>query len=136
MLPIATRFVSMFSGVLAFAWVERRMGEDHGLSFDEPVLRWLLRKRTPELTRAVLFVTQLGSGRVLTAVSIVATVALWARGNRRAARFIAITASGAGLSNQGLKALYRRERPDVTLHLSQTTGFGFPSGHAMASAPI
>jgi undecaprenyl-diphosphatase len=136
MLRVATRFVTMFSGVLAFAWVERRMGEDHGLPFDEPLLRWLRRRRRPELTRAVLFVTELGSGRVLTVVSLISTAALWARGNRNAARYLALTAAGAGLMNRGLKELYRRERPDLTLRLSQTTGFAFPSGHAMASAAI
>ena len=136
MLKVATRFFTMFSGVLAFAWVERRMGEDHGLWFDEPVLTWLRRQRRPALTRVVLFVTDLGAGRFLTVVSVAATAALWARGNTRAARYVAITASGAGIMNQGLKALYRRERPDVTLRLSQTAGFAFPSGHSMASAAI
>lgn len=136
MLKVAVRFATMFSGVLAFAWVERRMGENHGLSFDEPLLGWLRRRRSPALTRAVLFVTELGSGRVLALVSVAATGALWARGNVRSARYVAITAAGAGLMNRGLKALYRRERPDVQLRLSQTAGFAFPSGHAMASAAI
>jgi membrane-associated phospholipid phosphatase len=135
-LRVATRFVTMFGGVLAFSLIERRVGEEHGLPFDEPMLSWLHRHRSPALTRAVMFVTELGSGRVLTLVSVAATVGLVLRGNPRAARYVAVTAAGAGLMNLGMKALYRRERPDVTLRLSQTTGFAFPSGHAMASAAI
>jgi membrane-associated phospholipid phosphatase len=133
---VATRFVTMFGGVLAFAEVERRMGEDHGLAFDEPMLAWLHRHRHPALTRAVVFVTELGSGPVLALISVAATGGLLLRGNPRAASYVAVTSAGAGLMNQGLKALYRRERPEVTLRLSQTTGFAFPSGHAMASAAI
>lgn len=135
-LEVATRFVTMFGGVLAFAEVERRMGEEHGLPFDEAILGWLHRYRHPALTRAVTFVTELGSGRVLTTISVASSTALFLRGNHRAARYVAVTAAGAGLMNAGMKALYRRERPDVKLRLSQTTGFAFPSGHAMASAAI
>lgn len=133
---VTTRFTTLFGGVLAFSLIERRLGEESGLAFDEKVLAWLHERRNPKLTRAVLFVTELGSGRFLGAISTAATIGLWIRGNHRAARYVAITAAGAGLMNQGLKALYRRERPDVRLRLSQTTGFAFPSGHSMSSAAI
>jgi membrane-associated phospholipid phosphatase len=126
----------LYGGVLAFALVERRLSEEHGLPFDERILGWLRAHRSPALTRAALAVTELGSGRWLAVVSVAASFGLLVRGNRNAARYVAITAAGAGLMNQGLKSLYRRERPDVNLRLSQTTGFAFPSGHAMASAAI
>jgi undecaprenyl-diphosphatase len=134
-LRVATRFATVFGGVLAFALVERRVGEAHGLPFDEPMLEWLRRHRHPTLTRAVIFVTELGSGRFLTLISVAASVGLLLRGNHRAARYVAITAAGAGLMNQGMKALYRRERPDVALRLSHH-GLCVSSGHSMASAAV
>lgn len=135
-LSVAGRFAALFGGVIAFSMMERRLAEQHGLPFDEPLLEWFRNHRSPRVTRAVRAVTELGSGRFLAMVSVAASAGLLLRGNVHAARFVAITASGAGLMNRGLKAIYRRERPDVSLHLSQTTGFAFPSGHSMASAAI
>jgi undecaprenyl-diphosphatase len=133
---VVGRFTTLFGGIVAFSMIERRLSEDHGVPFDEKVLGWLRHHQSPGLTRAVLFVTELGSGRFLTLVSTGAVIGLLAHGNPRAARYVGTVAAGAGLMNRGLKLLYRRERPDVTLRLSQTTGFAFPSGHSMASAAI
>lgn len=107
-----------------------------GVKFDEPLLRFLRERQTARRTRAMLFVTKLGSFEVLTAVSIASVLALLATGNPRAARYVAVTASGASLMNQGAKALFARARPERTDWLCPTVGHAFPSGHAMSSTAI
>lgn len=107
-----------------------------GVKFDEPVLRFLRERQTASRTRAMLFVTKLGSFEVLSTVSIASVLALLVTGNPRAARYVAVTASGASLMNQGAKALFARTRPERTAWLSPTVGHAFPSGHAMSSTAI
>jgi undecaprenyl-diphosphatase len=105
-------------------------------ALDSRVLGWLERRQSPRLTRAMLVATRLGSVEVLAPLSTLATLALAFHGKRRAAGVVALTASTATATNQLLKALFGRARPDERLHLSPTTGLSFPSGHAMVSAAI
>jgi undecaprenyl-diphosphatase len=103
---------------------------------DARILAWLHRHRSARLTRAMRVTTRLGSVEVLAPLSVVASLLLARRGEARSAGFVALTASVATAANLSLKALFGRARPDARLHLSQTSGFAFPSGHAMASAAI
>jgi len=84
----------------------------------------------------MLVVTKLGSVEVLTGVSVASVLGLLITGNPRAARYVAVTASGASLMNQGAKALFARARPERTAWLCPTVGHAFPSGHAMSSTAI
>jgi undecaprenyl-diphosphatase len=103
---------------------------------DVRILDWLRARRSPALTRTMRAATRLGSVEVLAPVSLLATLALGLGGKRRAAGFVAATASVATATNLSLKALFGRSRPNVQHHLSRTSGLSFPSGHAMASAAI
>jgi membrane-associated phospholipid phosphatase len=103
---------------------------------DLRILDWLHKHRGKNVTRFMRVATRLGSVEVLAPLSVLATLALARRGETRAASFVASTATVATATNLLLKALFGRARPDVRLHLSPTSGFAFPSGHAMASAAI
>jgi undecaprenyl-diphosphatase len=53
-----------------------------------------------------------------------------------AALFLAIAAIGGQTLNAGLKTIYGRQRPDISLHWLQIDSLSFPSGHATSSAVI
>jgi undecaprenyl-diphosphatase len=133
---VGLRWAFVVGAVFAFGHVARRLHRDGSLQVDTRILSWLRERQSPRLTRAMLALTQLGSAELLTPLSTVATLGLWAGGKRRAALFLGVTAAGSTLMNQVLKLAFHRARPDATLHLSRTTGFAFPSGHSMASAAI
>ncbi len=133
---IGVRWLFVFGSVFAFGSVARTLHRSGQLEFDLRLLRWLELRRGPRLTAAMRALTQLGSVELLTPVSTLLTLALWAERKRRAAVFLGVTALGSTLMNQLLKSAFGRARPDSTLHLSRTTGFAFPSGHSMVSAAI
>jgi membrane-associated phospholipid phosphatase len=133
---IGVRWLFVLGSVFAFGGVAATLHRNGSLKGDARLLQWLHRRRTPQLTRVMLYATELGSVEVLTSLSSLVTLALLLRRQRRAAAFFAITASGATLINQTLKLAFGRARPDSSLQLSRTTGFAFPSGHSMTSAAI
>ncbi|MFD4028418.1 phosphatase PAP2 family protein [Streptomyces sp. NPDC058576] len=68
--------------------------------------------------------------RVLIAVAV---VALWWRGARRLALWVAATSLLATLLQQGLKAAVDRDRPQWTDPVDSANFAAFPSGHAMTT---
>jgi membrane-associated phospholipid phosphatase len=135
-LAVVSRWVFVLSAVFAFGGVAARLHRKGSLEFDARLLTWLHARRSSHLTRLMLGATALGSVEVLTPLATVVTFVLWTRHKARAALFVGITAAGSTAMNQLLKLVFGRARPDSSLHLSQTTGFAFPSGHSMASAAI
>jgi undecaprenyl-diphosphatase len=133
---VGLRWLFVAGSVFSFAGVALELHRNGSLGWDERVLGWLYQRRSTRLNRTMLAATALGSVEVLTPLSCLVTALLWARRQRRAALFFAITASGSSAINQLLKIAFARARPDADLHLSRTTGFAFPSGHSMSSAAI
>lgn len=88
------------------------------------------------LRTAMIDLTALGDGTVLTLVVLAAAGLLLVR--RRpltAALVVAATASGGWLSAEA-KLWVARPRPDLVDHLVPVTGLSFPSGHATNSAIV
>jgi undecaprenyl-diphosphatase len=133
---IATRFSVLFAGVVVFARLATELHRKGDVPFDGPVLRWLHERRTPDMNTAMTVITELGATRVLIPLAVITGAGLWFRGNKRAAIFVWVTGAGAGLMNQGLKAIFERARPDELLRLAGASGFAFPSGHSMGAAAV
>lgn len=91
-----------------------------------PLLRGLL---PPAALDAFAGATWLGSVPVILAV---VTVAYWFGPRRRGALGLAAVLCAFSLT-VGLKALFALPRPPTALRWVAATGYGFPSGHAMAS---
>lgn len=87
---------------------------------------------TPILTRAMLGITRLGSWSFLVTLGLLAAFLLARRGRVRAAVILAISAFGAELFDQALKALFRRPRPEAFFGMSPAN-YSFPSGHSVES---
>jgi undecaprenyl-diphosphatase len=101
--------------------------------FDERVLAWLSRYRSPTLDEAALEVTSLGNGIVLFALVLVASVFLWETKHRWSVYLLIIASLGGKVLNGVLKNLFDRPRPSIVDHIDVVHSLSFPSGHAMAS---
>jgi undecaprenyl-diphosphatase len=70
----------------------------------------------------------------LSSIVLPVVVILWMRGRRWLPLFLTVVTLGGWALNYGLKAIFARARPDLSLALRATSGYSFPSGHAMMSA--
>lgn len=86
------------------------------------------------MTTLMKWITYSGSAAVTIAIAIVALLYTHYRKPRYLveAYILSICLSGAWVSNEALKALFRRTRPEVAA-LVLAEGYSFPSGHAMTS---
>ena len=114
---------------------EMREGEVDG--FDRAVQRLVDAWRGP-LDGIMLAFTKGGGIAPMSALTAGAFVALLARGHRREARYLVVSAAGALLLNVVLKAAIHRARPDEALAymLPSPSSLSFPSGHTMGSTGV
>ena len=80
--------------------------------------------------------TVLGDPPFLIALTALLCGALWWKGERIWALYLAFTSLGGGLLNLALKSYFQRARPDISDALRAATGYSFPSGHSMGSVVI
>jgi undecaprenyl-diphosphatase len=130
------RWAVLFAGVAVFSHLALELQVRGGHGFDKPVQAWLAQRQSPLLTEAMAAVTRLGAGEFLALVSVVAALVFWLAKHPRSAIYMAVVAAGVAAMNAGLKLLFARERPEEILRLADTSGYSFPSGHAMAGAGI
>jgi undecaprenyl-diphosphatase len=88
-----------------------------------------------QLDGLMFTLTRMGDWVVMLSVAVLLVLLLIARSHRKAALFLALSASGGPVLNHALKILFQRARPDDTFdYFIQTpASFSFPSGHAMGS---
>ena len=78
------------------------------------------------------FFAAMGSGYVLTPLTVALVVALWVRGQRWWSLFLAAAGLGGILISQSVKRAVDRQRPVWDNPLHELTSPSFPSGHSMA----
>jgi len=102
---------------------------------DVAVLQWFGSWRSPGLTSAMQFISNLGAWHVEVPLILVVAALLWYRGRGTSAwRYVAFCVGGEALYALA-KILFHRERPTVLTHLSDAGWYSYPSGHSML-API
>lgn len=126
-LAVSVLFLALFSKIASETLYENEL---HG--FDSAVTSFIRYPTGQALDSFMLFVTKLGSGEVMLAVTIIILVVFVLRGWRREAIALLICLAGAGVLNQVLKVLFARSRPDL-FSIIEETGYSFPSGHSMVS---
>lgn len=122
----------------AFGLVVRAvLGHQTLHTVDEPVLRFLIRHRSPGFTTAMKFMTAFGSAAVL--IPAIALVGgglwLWKR-SLRPLVLLGGAFGGAAILDTVIKALVGRHRPPAALHLMAATGSSFPSGHSTQAVAV
>ena len=102
--------------------------------FDASMYRWMDDLRVGPLTLLFRFLNAAGGGIVTIPLrAVVSAYLVFRRWWRRAAAFI-LTWIASEIALTALKAYFHRLRPTHPLVL--TTGFSFPSGHAVAGAAV
>lgn len=154
--PLPQRIASVFKGLsgpillgfmalvtLVFIWFGAEIGEGETRRFDSAVL---LAFRQPGdlaqpigphwLHMAMLDLTALGGGTVLTLFTLLVIGWLLVQQKYGHALFIAVAVGSGGILNTMLKTGYARPRPALVAHLVEVSSSSFPSGHAMNSAIV
>jgi membrane-associated phospholipid phosphatase len=123
--------------VLAFAVVliivELRWGPVHRLDLRTDASLHRTAVDDPDQTRWWRWVSTVLGPTVLRVVALAAAVALWLRGQRRTALFVAVTIVGAATLESVTKLLVDRARPVFPDPVAHASGASFPSGHAMTA---
>ncbi|WP_208559576.1 phosphatase PAP2 family protein [Marinilactibacillus kalidii] len=103
--------------------------------FDDYVGNEIIDEREPILTSIFRGITLFGNVLPLTLLAIATSLfILFKLKNKWLSLWYLLTvALGAGVLNQVLKYMIRRDRPSSVEHLIMQDGYSFPSGHAMGS---
>lgn len=91
---------------------------------------------SPKLQSVVRDVTSLGSGTVLTSLTVCVLLYHLLRKEWKTGLFIAISILLGWFTMEGLKLIYQRERPTVVPHMMLEKSLSLPSGHAMMSTVV
>ena len=117
--------------LLLFSWLANEVLEGDTRRFDESVRTAVHHFASPLLTRAMVFISALGS-QVLVAVVVVAFVVFMRLKWRRAAVWLLLTMVGGLLLEVTLKFAFHRARPTPFFGAIPHT-YSFPSGHSLMS---
>lgn len=130
-----------FISVLIFRGIGGAVSEERTNQFDKSVIEYF---RSPEninqpagpkwIFEFMTDITSLGGGVVLGIITIFVCVFLILQKRYDAFWLLLAATAGGALLSFGLKEIYGRERPDVTLRLISATYLSFPSGHSMMAA--
>jgi phosphatidylglycerophosphatase B len=122
----------ILSFLIAFAVFIERLELHRLLGFDGKIIEVVQRKIDHPITRFMKLFSFLGSPGMVSAFVGVGALLLYRNGHRReASGLIVANAAGVGF-NEGLKYLFRRQRPDIH-RLVPIHGYSFPSGHSIGS---
>ena len=91
---------------------------------------------SPDLTRLMFALTEIGSPRLLAPVIPLMALLLWWRGFRDEALLWMSATGGASLLTLGLKAHFHRLRPDLPWALTEEHSFSFPSGQSVFAVVV
>lgn len=105
-------------------------------AFDQTVGCWLRNVSSRIFDTLMRSASLFGNTTILGGVSSGLAAYLYMINARLEALFLLLASMGSGLIGNGLKLLFRRERPSFRKagRFLEATGYGFPSGHAAAAA--
>lgn len=103
---------------------------------DKYSLEFILQMRTQKLTLAAINLTSLGSGVVLSFLTLTFSLYELIRKRFASAVQILVVALGTPILTSILKLFFERVRPDYSIRLVDELGFSYPSGHSLAATAI
>lgn len=124
----------MICGLGAFAFIAGLVTANDTLAFDTVIRQWVYSFRTDSLTSVLKVITYMGNWQSIAAFCLLLLVIPKTRtryGIPVSAAAIFIT-----LLNKGVKMIFKRPRPDVSLHLIEQGGYSFTSGHSITSMVV
>ncbi|MGN0733395.1 MAG: phosphatase PAP2 family protein, partial [Emergencia sp.] len=99
------------------------------LSFDTVARNWVYSRRTDTLSSIIIPITY--SGNVQTVFALGVILMLWKKTRKTFGIPFAIVSISSSVCYKAVKAVFKRPRPDVAVHLIKQGGYSFPSGHSM-----
>ncbi len=133
-LPSVLRAAGVCAGAIALLLAVGFVLSRHPFGFDVPVSDALRGSGPPWLRKAMIDVTALGGGTVLTIVTIAAVAILLAHRLALTAAMVAAAVITGTTASNLLKLVFMRPRPPIADRLIEVSGDSFPSGHAANSA--
>jgi undecaprenyl-diphosphatase len=124
-LAFATALFAGLAGAVLFLETADRL--------DVRFVGWVHDKAPGALVDVMEILTYAGSAVILGPLAIVAAALLLRRSRPGAALFVVASFVGSQLAYQGLKALFRRGRPELEDPVVQLTTYAFPSGHTFGA---
>ena len=121
----------LIGSILLFSFVSLWVISGKSASFDLQV--YLLLHQLPEeiMKPFFLFITNFGNTSVCIVLVLLLTLIFY----KTHGKFILLSSIIDVSLNQGLKYIFRRERPSLK-HLVEASGYSFPSGHTMISVML
>jgi Membrane-associated phospholipid phosphatase len=131
------------AALLVFIKIAAEVSEGETEVLDLAILMWLRSPTDPSdplgplwLEDFVRDITALGSPIVLGLLVLTSIIYLVLAGQRLLWLFMLLATGSGALASLGLKALFGRDRPDLSLHGMPVYASSFPSGHAMLSTLV
>ena len=129
-LEFITAAIVFMAAVLLFATIAHEMIVEKETAFDTRVFDFVSSYTSPAMTKAMVYITFLGTGFFLIPVYLCFILWFIKRKNFRYAIMVAVVALVSMLSGFILKGVFHRARP--LSPLVSATGYSFPSGHSLA----
>ena len=111
-----------------------RAGGTQGV--DDAIMRWIAQHQYPNLQTAMLEITSLGTGTVVTMIVLVAGLFLWLNRHKHSAILLVVATLGGLVLDELLKIGFNRPRPQFFKWGTYAVSSSFPSGHAMSSVIV
>lgn len=131
--PVATALTSV-GAVVVFLIFSGQVFEAEVPYMDAAGREWAAAHRSPVADRFFRAVTTLAATRVMLTICLIAALALWVRGARRAAVPVALAVALAPLTTSRIKPLFARLRPGYLDDGGRS--FSFPSGHTTIATAV
>ncbi len=128
------RAITMICGLVAFAIIAGFVACNDVLAFDTIIREWFYSIRSEGLTAVLKVITYMGNWQTITAICLL--LLLIPKTRMRYGIPVSAGALFATLLNKGVKILFKRPRPDESLHLIEQGGYSFTSGHAITSMVV
>lgn len=97
---------------------------------DKYIESFIISIRNERLTKTMTAITNISSAYTLIAITLLLFILMK---DKKKSLLIFLNLIYVFLTNQVVKLLFRRSRPESDLHLVEASGFSFPSGHSMVS---
>lgn len=102
--------------------------------FDDPIREWVYSIRNPALTEVLKVITYMGNWQTITLLCIV--LLLFRKTRLRYGVPVSAGAIFVTIFNRIIKLIFKRPRPEESLHLIEEGGYSFTSGHSITSMVV
>lgn len=128
------RGVIFAAGLVLFVLLAILMVTGNLQWFDDPIREWVYSIRNPVLTEVLKVITYMGNWQTITLLCIV--LLLFRKTRLRYGVPVSAGAIFVTIFNRIIKLIFKRPRPEESLHLIEEGGYSFTSGHSITSMVV